>query len=170
MPWTCRLVDPPVLRSGEYFAGTVDFDALHVGEMAFYHLGKPCAAVTELRRLQDQDRIHLSAHYFAHNSSRPPLILKLPGDLYFLVDGQCYSPTCTKCGAKHGWRHEACPKGGEHAPRGHYDGWKVSGTPPRITVEPSIHYPDYYHGWLKDGVISDDCDGRKFDAAGKRIP
>lgn len=164
MPWTCKLVDPAPIRRDQYFPGTVNFDLLKVGELAFYHHeGKPCADRAVLAKLP------LSAHYYAHNASRPPLIAKLPGDLYFLVDGQCYSPTCTKCKAKHGWRDEPCPKGGEHTPRGHYDGWKVAGTPPRITVSPSIHYPDYYHGWLKDGVISDDCDGRKFDASGKSV-
>lgn len=40
--------------------------------------------------------------------------------------------------------------------------WQVSGTPPNITVSPSISQVGYYHGFIKDGVITEDCDGRKF--------
>lgn len=40
--------------------------------------------------------------------------------------------------------------------------WDVQGVPPRITVSPSINLQGAYHGWIKDGVISDDCEGRKF--------
>lgn len=136
MSWQCRFIDKPPLRTGEYFAGTVEFERLAVGDMCFYHhQGVPCTDRAHLEKL------HLTAHYFKHNSGRPPLIVKLPGGLYFLIDGQCYS------GAK-----------------GHYDGWKVSGKPPRITVKPSINFKGRYHGWLRDGVISDDCEGRKFPA------
>jgi hypothetical protein len=41
-------------------------------------------------------------------------------------------------------------------------GWNVSGDPPRITVKPSINIIGRYHGFVTDGVISDDVDGRKF--------
>ena len=37
-------------------------------------------------------------------------------------------------------------------------GWTRTGTPPMITVRPSILTP-HYHGWLTDGVLSDDLDG-----------
>lgn len=40
--------------------------------------------------------------------------------------------------------------------------WQVSGTPPNITVSPSIHQVGEYHGFIRDGIITDDCDGRKF--------
>lgn len=40
--------------------------------------------------------------------------------------------------------------------------WAVTGTPPLIEVSPSIHQIGYYHGFIKGGVISDDCDGKKF--------
>ncbi len=42
-------------------------------------------------------------------------------------------------------------------------GWTVTGLPPNITVSPSINFPGSYHGWLTDGVLSGDIDGRKFD-------
>jgi hypothetical protein len=45
-------------------------------------------------------------------------------------------------------------------------GWSVSGDAPRITVEPSINIVGSYHGWIRDGVISDDCEGRRFNADG----
>lgn len=40
--------------------------------------------------------------------------------------------------------------------------WQVTGTPPNITVSPSISQVGYYHGFIKGGVITDDCEGRKF--------
>lgn len=41
-------------------------------------------------------------------------------------------------------------------------GWTITGLPPRLTASPSIHILDKYHGWLRDGVLTDDVDGRKF--------
>jgi hypothetical protein len=41
--------------------------------------------------------------------------------------------------------------------------WQVTGTPPGITVSPSILQVGLYHGFIKDGVITEDCDGRKFE-------
>lgn len=75
---------------------------------------------------------HLTAQYFADNAGRQPLIVMLPGRHYFCVDGQCFS-----------------------AERGHYDGWNVTGTPPQITVTPSINMEGRYHGFLTNGVLSD---------------
>ncbi len=40
------------------------------------------------------------------------------------------------------------------------DGWTVTGTPPRITVTPSVDltrggkYPGRWHGWIRDGVLT----------------
>lgn len=41
------------------------------------------------------------------------------------------------------------------------EGWKVTGDLPRITARPSVGKPGY-HGFLTDGVLSDDLDGRTF--------
>ena len=41
--------------------------------------------------------------------------------------------------------------------------WTVSGDPPILTASPSIGIPGTYHGFLKNGVISEDVDGRKFE-------
>lgn len=41
-------------------------------------------------------------------------------------------------------------------------GWTRTGTPPHITARPSI-LSSRYHGWLTDGVLSDDLEGRTYD-------
>lgn len=41
-------------------------------------------------------------------------------------------------------------------------GWTVTGDPPNITAMPSINVVGRYHGWLRDGVLSDDIEGRTF--------
>jgi len=41
-------------------------------------------------------------------------------------------------------------------------GWTRTGTPPMITARPSIHVIGKYHGFLTDGVLSDDLDGRSY--------
>ena len=41
-------------------------------------------------------------------------------------------------------------------------GWTVIGKPPCITVSPSINCVGRWHGWLQNGVLSDDVEGRKF--------
>lgn len=86
--------------------------------------------------LQEDRRCELSAAYFReHADRRPPLIVRLPGHAGdFCVDGDY---------------------GGEF--------WTVTGDPPNITVSPSIHAPGLYHGWLQNGVLTDDCEGRKLE-------
>ena len=54
--------------------------------------------------------------------------------------------------------HDWCVDG----PSSSGGGWTRTGTPPRITVQPSILAPKY-HGLLTDGVLSDDLDGRTYD-------
>ena len=41
------------------------------------------------------------------------------------------------------------------------DGWVVTGDAPNITCSPSIVVPGY-HGFLKNGVFTDDLEGRKY--------
>lgn len=45
-------------------------------------------------------------------------------------------------------------------------GWTVTGDPPAVTVHPSINLKGRWHGWIRDGVITDDCEGRRYDADG----
>jgi hypothetical protein len=161
MPWTIKFLETPMLHEARedspHYDGTIDFYKMVVGDMCFFHYqGKPC---TDRARL---DKLHLTAYYFANNVNRPPLILALPdaaypnGKLYFMVDGQCFSNTCTRCGQG---RKCVCPP--PATIKGYYDGWTVSGAPPLITVQPSVNYDDdeygikHYHGFISNGVIGD---------------
>lgn len=167
MSWPIRFLEHPPLHGvseSKYYNGTIDFARFGVGDMAYYHQdGAPLRDVARLREM------NLTAFYFANNAAqRSPLVLALPdysspnGKLYFLVDGQCYSSTCTRCG-KSCYRGCKCP--GEHTPKGHYDAWTVTGTEPLITVAPSVNYDvpaedghpaqKRYHGFIKNGVIGD---------------
>jgi hypothetical protein len=47
--------------------------------------------------------------------------------------------------------------------------WTVTGDAPNLTIHPSINAVGEYHGYIVNGVLSDDVDGRKFDEAGKLI-
>lgn len=160
MPHKIKFIEKPELHqpaaSSRYYDGTVDFGKLVIGDLCYYHYqGKPCL---------DRDylgKIHLTTHYFSHNASRPPLILAMPdaaskSPRYFLVDGQCYSNKCTRCGQRVTGKCQ-CP--GEWTPKGYYDGWTVTGTPPMITVNPSVDFDDegvkHYHGFVQNGVIGD---------------
>ena len=62
------------------------------------------------------------------------------------------------------------PGGGEWAidgPSSNGPGWSRTGEPPKITARPSIlsHASGTikgYHGWLTDGVLTDDLEGRQY--------
>lgn len=84
--------------------------------------------------LEDPDYYLSDQYRERHLGRRPPIVVCLPGGRVFCVDGKSAG-------------------GG---------GWTVSGDPPRITVTPSINWEGHYHGWLIDGVLSDDCEGRRF--------
>jgi hypothetical protein len=45
--------------------------------------------------------------------------------------------------------------------------WNVQGTVPNITVTPSINCVGYYHGFISEGIISEDCEGRKYDGVSR---
>jgi hypothetical protein len=161
---TIRFLESPPLRStiaeheGYASNGEVDFEKLTIGDLCYLHYeGKPCLDRGRL------DKQHLTAHYFSHNAHRAPLILALPdkaqpnGKIYFLVDGQCYSGKCIKCGKG----RTKCQCGDAYQPKGYYDGWTVSGEPPLISVSPSVNYDDdesgikHYHGFITNGIIGD---------------
>lgn len=80
----------------------------------------------------------LSDFYRQNNAGREPLLVWLPGKHVFCVDGMCWEGTRL------------------------YGGWQVTEEPPLITVNPSINIVGLYHGWIRDGVISDDCEGRTY--------
>jgi hypothetical protein len=47
--------------------------------------------------------------------------------------------------------------------------WTRSGNPPEVTMFPSINFVGIYHGWLRNGILSDDVDRRLFNHHGIRI-
>ena len=58
-------------------------------------------------------------------------------------------------------------------PKGKYpfrprkEGWSRSGTPPLVTFSPSINAQSGdmcgWHGWIRDGHITPDCEGRVWE-------
>ena len=77
----------------------------------------------------------LSEFYFRdHAGKRDPLIVILPDGNAWMID-----------------------RNASNGP-----GWEVSGDPPSLTARPSIA-TETYHGWLNDGVLSDDLEGRTYD-------
>jgi hypothetical protein len=42
-------------------------------------------------------------------------------------------------------------------------GWAVVGDLPGITVHPSVNAVGFYHGFIADGVVGDDLEGRTYD-------
>lgn len=51
----------------------------------------------------------------------------------------------------------------EHYTRpGETHGWAVTGEPPDITCSPSINAIGDWHGFLANGVLSDDVEGRRY--------
>lgn len=78
----------------------------------------------------------LSDEYFRDwYGKRPPVVVMLPGGFEVLVDGRI-------------------PGMGRR-------GWLVTGEPPRISVTPALYSP-HYRGWLQNGTLSEDTDGRGY--------
>lgn len=78
----------------------------------------------------EHSRDALSAYYFAHNADRPPLCVVLPTGMHFIIDGAFFDRE-----------------------KGYHGGWTVTGTPPAITVSPSINVVGHWHGWLEHGEM-----------------
>lgn len=85
----------------------------------------------------------ISDRYFREwADKRPPMQVHMPGGANFLIDSR---PT----------------SGGTP---GDAEGWVVTGEPPSVTLSPSVNILGIYHGWIQNGVITDDCEGRRFPA------
>lgn len=151
MPWNCELIDIVgsvhkrwVPKPGESICGRTylidsvgkeySLDDLKIGNM--FYLPKEYDETEWPWYLAKPERI--SEFYKQRNSDRQPLFVLLPGRNIFLVDGKCWSSG------------------------NYYGGWRVSGIPPQITVEPSINISGSYHGFLQNGVIGNDVEGRVF--------
>ena len=58
--------------------------------------------------------------------------------------------------------HVKIPGGADWNIDRHDRRWTRTGEAPCVTVTPSINHQGVYHGWLRDGVLTDDCEGRTF--------
>jgi hypothetical protein len=109
--------------------------ATEVGDMAFIPLEDIRVHADGFRSWR---RYRLSESYERdHAAHRQPLCVRLP-------DGSLFCPDSNA--------------DGDDAHRG----WTVTGEPPRISVSPSINVVGHYHGFLQEGVLSDDVEGRTF--------
>ena len=76
----------------------------------------------------------------AAHFGRAPLLVKLPCGTFFNVYG-------------HGWK-DGKPTAFS---------WTVTGTPPCLTLTPSVNIGGGWHGMITGGVIQDDVTGKKFE-------
>jgi len=84
------------------------------------------------------ERGYLSPEYYRdHLGKRPALMVSLPGGEDFCLDS---------CSSNNDYAH----------------GWTVTGDAPNITVSPSINFTGRFHGFLTNGVLSEDVEGRMF--------
>lgn len=89
----------------------------------------------------------ISENYRALKGARPPLMMLLPsknckeGDR-FLVDRKAF-------GTEAGWKVVI-------------NGQLIPGQKPNITISPSVNCEGSYHGHIKNGVITDDVEGREY--------
>ncbi len=102
-----------------------------------------------LTRTRDGESM-LGTNYFRDwADKRPPITVALPGPGghpdWFCIDRKASD-------GKHdrGWEVRI-------------DGPLAAGQKPNITITPSINCVGSYHGYITAGVISDDCEGRKFE-------
>jgi hypothetical protein len=77
----------------------------------------------------------LSIEYLRDHAERDPLCLRLPDGSHWVMDCR--------------------------AAQGNETGWTITGEAPVLTASPSIN-TGRYHGWLIDGVLSEDLDGRRY--------
>jgi len=68
---------------------------------------------------------------------RPPIAIQLPCGDAWVID-MCFGSD----------------------PKNH--GWTITGEVPNLTASPSINAVGSYHGWLQNGVLTDDIEGRTY--------
>lgn len=139
MPWTCRLVSAPGPGPDQ-----TPFADLRPGDMWF----APYLLDREHEEYPGPEK--LSPRYWAlPEPRRLPIVVRLPGPCDFAIDTLA-------------WRHD----GERFQHLG--DGWTVTGEAPLLTMSPSINIGGAYHGYIQNGVVTEDCEGRLFDANGRR--
>lgn len=140
MSWSCRLVPAPGDDPGD-----TPWKELRVGDMWF---------APYLLEDGHWKRGSLSPRYWAlPEPRRAPLVVRLPGPCDFVLDTMA-------------WRSEPGDDGVNRS-KFYGDGWEVSGAAPLITLTPSINVQGCYHGYIQNGVITDDVEGRRFDENGR---
>jgi hypothetical protein len=87
----------------------------------------------------------LSSFYKNYNQDRLPILIMLPSRVLWCVDSMCVNSG--------NW----------------YGGWSVTGKAPNISVSPSINVGGHYHGFLTNGVIGNDVEGRKYSDSGELV-
>jgi hypothetical protein len=65
-------------------------------------------------------------------------------------------------GTDFGWCPDYLYGGSDH-------GWTVYGTLPSVTINPSINHEGIYHGWVTNGELTDDIEGREYDSRGRLL-
>lgn len=91
---------------------------------------------------EDTEGWNLSDEYWSRiYPKRGPLIVMLPG---YVKDGDGNIKI-------HGWPW--CVDSKQSNPP--HTGWTITGEAPKITVNPSINAIGSYHGYIRDGVITD---------------
>jgi hypothetical protein len=85
-----------------------------------------------------------SRQYLEQHSDRAPVVIFLPPGLAFSPDEKY--------------------RGGHRGDNPEREGWTVTGSPEdgSLVVSPSINIMDVYHGWVQNGQVSDDVEGRLF--------
>ena len=96
--------------------------------------------------------------------NRMRLFAGAPGGREYTISDRDLPPGACRMGADDNL-YVRMPDGEDFSPTLNYGGgekWSMVGTPPAITVSPSINCVGSYHGWIRAGVLTDDCEGRKF--------
>jgi hypothetical protein len=112
-----------------------------------------CAYAPQILRPGHYIGAHLGSRYLSlPEPRRAPILIALPD----CVNGryQLWCPDEMAWNAKDGY---------------HGAGWTITGDLPNIAITPSINCVGSYHGFVSlidgKGVITDDCEGRKFPLA-----
>lgn len=137
MPWPLVLLAPEEWRARADNPGGMRLEPGH------------CAFAPWALQPGHYVRQHLGANYLKlPEPRRAPIVIALPD----LVNGkfQIWYPDEQAWSGTQGY---------------HGDGWVVTGDLPKVSITPSINCVGSYHGWVKDGVISDDVEGRTIPKA-----
>ena len=153
MPWPLILLSEPEWRRRRDDYTLV---AGHCCYAPWILLPRPVPGDPDGRTEDDWRKKELGSRYLTlpDNPERPrraPILICLPDD------GSSPTIWCPDCMA---WNS---------AQGSHGHGWEVNGVLPNVTITPSINYPGRYHGWVQAGVVTDDCEGRRFNACGNLV-